>query len=153
MGMDVSGIGNENAYFRASCWSWRPIHQMIEAVNVIENLEIDTTGFGYNDGSGISDAVECVRLSKAIRKQIRKSTLKEDDELYLALGSWSTFPDGRLVDSDTVEKLGLNELSGDFCEGPISTEEGIFVPTHSVRISHLLEFCDFLEECQGFEIW
>lgn len=153
MGMDVSGKGNENAYFRASCWSWRPIHQMIEAVNVIENLEIDTTGFGYNDGRGISDPVKCVSLSKAIRKQVKKSKLKNDDELYLALGSWSTFPDENFVDSDTVERLGLNELSGDFCEGPISTEEGLFVPTHSVTINHLLEFCDFLEDCQGFEIW
>tara|TARA_Y100000389_G_scaffold204532_1_gene257746 strand:+ start:676 stop:1137 length:462 start_codon:yes stop_codon:yes gene_type:complete len=153
MGMDVSGIGNEKAYFRASCWSWRPIHQIIEAVNVIENLEIDITGFGYNDGSGISDTVKCVRLSKAIRKQIKKLALSEDDSLYLALGSWCTFPDGLHVDSDKAKRLGLNKYNGTFCEGPISTEEGIVVPTHELRVSHLLEFCDFLEECQGFEIW
>lgn len=152
--MDVSGIGNPEAYFRANVWSWRPIHAIIDYINNKYSLGIETESFGYNDGSGVSDPEVCLKLSEGIKKELDNIGLKEnDDTIYLALGSWVEYPSGKFVGMEMNEEMNLDEYNGKILSAPISTKNGLVVPAYSTDRDHVEEFCKFLEECEGFEIW
>ncbi len=142
---------NPGAYFRASIWSWRPIHMIIETINQQCDLGIDTTGFDYNDGRGIKDPEVCKELAKCIREVVLASMTEEDsDTIYLNLGSWVK-NDGTFIHSDVSKGLPKEPL---IMTTSIVTESGDIVhPSHSVDKDHLEEFCTFLEQCGGFEIW
>ena len=63
MGMDVYGA-NEGTYFRANCWSWRPI---VEAIWAADQGELLSEGLlqamGFNDGAGLRNEVACHELA------------------------------------------------------------------------------------------
>ena len=157
MGMDVYGIAPTDkaddagelvgAYFRASIWSWRPIHSIIEMVNRQCELNINTDGFGYNDGKGLRDPAECRRLAAAIRSLVLSEPI---DTMYLNLGSWC-YHDGRFVPSSVSEGLPTTPLV--MSTGIVLDSGDVVHPSHSVDRDHLTEFCEFLDNCGGFEIW
>jgi len=155
MGMDVSGIKNQEAYFRANVWSWRPIHAIIDFVNEKYSLGIETENFGFNDGSGVKDPAVCIKLSECIRKELDGLGLKDQsDSIYLALGGWCEYPNGNFISLDESKKMGLDEYSGKVLLTPVSSASGkLVVPSHSTNREHIEEFCNFLNECGGFEIW
>jgi hypothetical protein len=72
MGMDVSGIGNPDAYFRANVWSWRPIHNLCEIATGREY-----PAWAFNDGAGLQTAEECKKLADALEKYLKEFPLEE----------------------------------------------------------------------------
>lgn len=69
MGMDVYGIKPRNKtgeYFRASIWSWRPIHAICETV-----MDNELPGWAYNDGAGYKTQKECDVLADKIEAFIK----------------------------------------------------------------------------------
>jgi hypothetical protein len=53
MGMDVSGINpivKTGEYFRANCWSWRPLHFLCMYADKQFNLGVNFDNWEYNDG-------------------------------------------------------------------------------------------------------
>lgn len=94
--MDVYGLkpANENGgYFRASVWSWRPIHTLCETV-LCEELP-----WSYNDGEGFKEQAECNELANKLENYLAKNPTEE-----LALES-----DMRVDDSGRFLKRGSNE--------------------------------------------
>lgn len=72
MGMDISGKGNKDAYFRANVWSWRPLHALCEGV-LGKRLE----DWGYNDGAGLATQAECNELAEKIEAYLKQFPKEE----------------------------------------------------------------------------
>lgn len=126
MGMDV--YGKSGNYFRASCWSWRPIHALAEELNMEHNLMLDLTGWGFNDGNGLHSQADCDKLATAIEKHVSQG--RKEYEL--------TFPGAPLVGNEGVF-LREGETGGR--------------TAYRADAEHVLEFAKFLRECGGsFEI-
>jgi hypothetical protein len=68
MGMDLHGKSGN--YFRASCWSWRPIHQLVDELNDKYNLALELPYWGSNDGAGLHTQEQCNALADAIEWHI-----------------------------------------------------------------------------------
>jgi hypothetical protein len=146
---------NPGYYFRANVWSWRPIHALIQIASNNFSLDIDTAGFGYNDGSGIRNQRTCDKLADALEVLIENHThLKEDDDmLYLNLGMWTTSEGFSLRDDLKTEAEKAME-AGAIVYTPIVLSDGtLATPSHGVSKWHLEKFISFLRECGGFEIF
>ena len=154
MGMDVSGINNPEATFRASCWSWRPIQIIMDYLNDTHNFGLDTSGFGYNDGSGVSDHRICEIMADIIEEEFIEEMLsgEDNDTLYLNLGSWVD-PTGSLFHSETAKKIEVPREQRLTTTGFVTPEGDVVFSAHYIEREHLREFCDFLRVCGGFEIW
>ena len=155
MGMDIAGIGNKEAYFRANVWSWRPIHVIIDFVTEKYTLGINTESFGFNDGAGVKRNELCIKLADGIKAEMEQFGLKDkEDRIYIAIGSsWVTYPEGQFVTEKVVKENNLSEMSGILLHAPVASPSGLVVPSYSLTKEHLDEFCKFLRVCQGFEIW
>lgn len=132
MGMDVYGINpttEAGKYFRASVWSWRPIH-------AICSPHCDTTGWEYNDGHGLDSQEECDRLADALDSYLaenphEKFVVNEERDLKATR-------DGRLVSGDEALKA---MCEGNVLESPWQASRG-----------RLREWVAFLRGCGGFKI-
>lgn len=140
MGMDVSGRNPTNEsgeYFRASIWSWRPIHAIMSTIGKDLLDEKLITQMCYNDGAGPEDGEICWEIGDRIEKSL--ATAENDDDFRLAPESTPGFyvykEDGRFVPSDA-------EYDPETMESP-----------YAVSQDHLREFATFLKHCGGFEVW
>jgi hypothetical protein len=150
MGMDVMGIKNEEAYFRASVWSWRPIQVILDFINEKHELGIDMSSFGYNDGGGIKDPRVCEIIADILEGDYIAALKSDDvDRIYLNLGSWSTAGGYSIKKEDYPE----GEFPLFSINGYVTPKGNLVYSTHSIEREHLLEFCKFLRNCGGFEIW
>jgi hypothetical protein len=152
MGMDVCGKGNPDAYFRANCWSWRPIHALCETVIDSNSLNFNTQYWGSNDGRGLETQEDCNKLADALEAHLKNTELtEENDRIFLCLGSWST-ADGRFLYEE--EELNKTYPIGTVLSGAVVMKDGtIAYSTHSASLDHIKEFISFLRTCEGFEIW
>ena len=132
---------NPGNYFRANVWSWRPIMEaMWESGACYELDEKEFDRMSYNDGAGAKDAATCVRMANKLRNWMQEKIWDEN-------GCWEpdTFKnDDMLVCSETnrfVTKAEA-ELKGLEVRSP-----------YIVNKAHLEQFCRFLDECGGFEVW
>jgi len=71
MGMDVYGRNpscEEGRYFRASIWSWRPIHGLMRQLCCEFVSDEVLFSMGFNDGAGPEDQETCDKIAKAFDK-------------------------------------------------------------------------------------
>lgn len=162
MGMDISGknpIVESGEYFRASCWSWRPLQFLCEFADNKFNLGIDFSYWAYNDGAGLQNDTECNKLADALERILVNNTenLKDDDDIIgLCLGLWVHTNTGSFVDgaSDGRSKLNRDYPKGTILYGSVVDSKGQLVqPAHSITLGHIKEFITFLRTSGGFEIW
>lgn len=155
MGMDVMGmnpINNDGETFYANLWSWRPIHFLCEYLNMKNNLNFDTSRWGYNDGSGLN-AKDCLKMADKLERYLKDHPFlkNENDRLYVCLGMW--------VDANTNQSIRPQGISVQYPDGTILyssvvTKAGDIVqPSHSVSREHLNSFILFLRNCGGFQIF
>ena len=153
---------NPGVYFRASCWSWRPIHMAIIAVNGLFKLNIDADtldGIGYNSGHGIKDQETCTKLAEYLEDMMEDMKEKDIKQFAFNMGSW-TARDGSFLELTEEEKDILNtqyknnELITDL---PVKLgtrkETKTIYPMHTTDVEHVEEFIQFLRHCGGFEVW
>ena len=154
MGMDVCGKGNPDAYFRANCWSWRPIHALCETVIANNGFQFNTEYWGSNDGRGLETQEDCNKLADALEAHLNNSELKEDgDRIFLCLGAWST-ADGRFLNKDIEDELNETYPIGTVLSTAVVMKDGtVAYSAHSTSLDHIKEFISFLRTCEGFEIW
>lgn len=148
---------NENPgdYFRSNWWGWRPIVMMCEYASYENELNIDFSNWGSNDGAGLDNQEDCNRLAEALEEIIQTSTELEldADRIYLCLGSWVD-SDGRFISSEECVVLNEQFSEGEILYGGVVGDGGkLYYPSHSCSKNHLQRFITFLKECGGFEIW
>lgn len=154
--MDRWETKNPGVYFRANCWSWRPIHAICDfAINKAE-LPFDTYGWGENSGYGLQTQEECSLLANAISSYLfTEDAIMRDDEdrIYLCLGSWCT-NSGGFVSEEKCHALNETHPLGTIMYNGVVTKDGeLLFPSHSTSLSHIKSFITFLRNCGGFEIW
>ena len=154
--LDIWRSNNPGVYFRASCWSWRPIHAVCDfAINIAE-LPFSTSNWGYNDGGGLKTQEECDMLADAIGVYLTLNNSEmhdQDDTMYLCLGSWVTSSD-KFVPRDLKEELNDAYPTGTILYRGVVTKDGTLAyPSHSCPLYHINNFVTFLRKCGGFEIW
>lgn len=146
---------NPGVYFRANVWSWRPINLLCEILSNKHNLNIDFTGWDYNDGAGLKTQEECNKLADAfdaLLEEFSESKMcSDDDKLQLCMGSWVEAGTGKFVRNNC--RLDESYPTGTILFTPIVTASGKMVESsHSVQLWHLKEWIAFLRNCGGFEI-
>ena len=137
MGMDVYSK-DENHYFRANVWSWRPIHMLCEEANQCDELGFDMGGWDCNSGCGLETAEDCVRLAGSLRKLLTEQ-YQETEVISL-----DSAPQG--VEAAMLEQVG--EAFGLPKDGVVMSDT-----TYSAAKAHVEEFVEFLEKADGFKIW
>ena len=128
MGMDLTARSNEEIYFRANVWSWRPINDLMLDLGCISQEKHQQ--MSYNDGRGPT-AGTCRVIACRIQKFLDENpTLQK-----------------HVYESDTrVDSTG-RFLPSDSTEGESA---------YSVTREHLLEFVNFCTACSeagGFMVW
>lgn len=153
--MDVYGK-SENSYFRANCWSWRPIHAICDFSIMAADIAFDTKGWDTNSGHGLTTQEECNTLADAIESflKLNQENMHEfDDRIYLCLGSWCSF-DGSFMNEEDENDLNSRYPFGTVLyNGVVSKNGAVVFPSHSSSLEHIEEFITFLRTCGGFEIW
>lgn len=127
MGFDLTGKSGN--YFQANIWSWRPILALCEELNDEKKLNLNLDGWGMNDGEGLHNRTDCLKLAYAIEEHVKqgRQTYTLQFEGSLAVNS-----EGQFVERNTPG-----------AKSPYETDA-----------EHILEFVKFLRECGGgFEIF
>ena len=127
---------NPGTYFRASVWSWRPLLEIMS--NTCDHIldEETLSGLAFNDGFGPDDQETCTGMADAIEAWLNESEWMGKNEYSLASEC--------RVKKDTGEFVSAKELE----------DEKVWNETRSaygIEISHILEFCQFLRKCGGFQ--
>ena len=147
---------NPGVYFRANCWSWRPIHAVCDMAIHIAELPFDTNGWGENSGFGLKTQQECDALAEAIDLYLilNNANMHDiDDTMYLCLGSWAT-SSGHFMPKDLEDELNEAYPRGTILYRGVVTKDGTLAyPAHSCPLYHINNFTTFLRKCGGFEIW
>jgi hypothetical protein len=152
MGMDVYGVNNKDAYFRANVWSWAAIHNLIRNLGsdlVSKNTMIE---MGSNSGAGITNADDCIKLAN--RMDIWMEHNAEGSEVVPEPGD-KIFSMGETLKA-AVAGLIVNmkseaEAKGEeFDEAEVTLSDGAFI--YKVEDDHLKEFISFLRSCGGFRV-
>jgi len=158
MGMDVSGCNpktEKGAYFRASIWSWRPIHGLIEIADrlnggrlVPEDVMIQMS---FNDGAGLKSQKDCSTLANALERLLQRPCIirehgmevhKENGERLIS------FPrDGSPLLCDKTGRLYSLEYVK---AGKAKVED--LRSAYQTSEEHVREFIEFLRNCGGFEV-
>lgn len=145
MGMDVYGIGNPEAYFRANIWSWRPIYSLIKkfASDLVDDITIE--GMTCNDGHGLYRTEDCITLANRIENWMEHNTdgleVEMDDKFENFIES--------IISSVKEQLKDRNEESSDIDKIQYGSNDN---PKCKVEDDHLKEFIDFLRICEGFKV-
>ena len=154
--MDLWKSNNPGVYFRASAWSWRPIHAVCHFAINITGLPFDTKHWGDNSGYGLKTQEECDMLADAIGVYLTLNNANmhdQDDRIYLCLGSWCTSA-GEMISEATRNELNETYPSGTILyTGVVANNGTLAFSSHSCPLYHIQNFVTFLRKCGGFEIW
>ena len=145
---------NPGSYFRANWWSWRPIVMLVDHVARQEGLDIDTASWSYNDGAGLESQEDCDALADALQRLLdaNDNLTKEDDRIYLVMGSWSNL-NGQFVSESELENVDLPPMGSIMYSSFITADGTVLQSSHSTSKEHLQQFINFLRECGGFQIF
>jgi hypothetical protein len=146
MGMDVYGINNQDAYFRANIWSWMPIHDLIRKLGSDIIDEENLNGMMCNDGYGIKDPKICEKLASRFEVWMEHNTEGKEIEPSEQF---------KKVISQIVSaaESAARRSSKDQSEDKVITKYGDSnFPKCAVKDDHLKEFVKFLRECGGFSV-
>lgn len=136
MGMDVFGRNPSDEagrYFRASIWSWPPLHEQIcRLCGDLLNDEV-LYRIGFNEGAGPKDQATCTLMADRIESAL--------------LSQPSGFTSS--VETELVTEDGYVISREDFARNPNLKVR----PRFRIRGEHVQEWIAFLRHCGGFEVW
>lgn len=147
---------NPGVYFRASKWSWLPIHVICDRAIHIAMLSFDTKGWGGNNGYGLKTQQECDDLANAIELylELNNANMHDmDDTIYICIGSWTT-ANSRFMPKDLEDELNEVYPRGTILYNGVVTKDGTLAfSAYGCPLYHIQNFVTFLRKCGGFEIW
>lgn len=148
---------NPGVYFRATWWSWRPIHVIADLAIKVADLPLSTKGWDTNGGDGLKTQNDCNLLADAIELFTilsKKEMTEDNDRMYVCLDFWAR-QDGKIIrDVEINNQLNEDHPIGTVLYSPVVDSTGeIAIPVYGVSLSHIKEFINFLRNCGGFEIY
>jgi len=143
MGMDVYGRvpkNDEGRYFRANCWSWRPLCRIMWESEASDLLDENTwERMAMNDGAGPQTGEVAEEMAELISEWLM---LEDSCEI-----GWQFYEPRQSAD-------GKNDIRVDE-DGKFVGEdyEGLTHSAYRIHKDHIKEFVTFLKNCGGFEVW
>ena len=139
MGMDVMGIepkSETGEYFRANCWSWRPLHHLI--AHVAEDIIDEETlmSMSFNDGAGLDDE-DSQRLATRISLWLEHNV--NGVEMEDTEGGFRVYKE--------VSESGGHQMA------PDDEDRSLTMNVYRTSDEHISEFVDFLRHCGGFGVY
>jgi hypothetical protein len=134
MGMDVFGIADPSCYFRASIWSWRPLHCLISEANTRFKLGMSPellSAMECNGGAGLRSQTECYALADALKVILAETT----SEVFTL--------DADIMGVEAAIESALSAAGWSIGDAAM----------YEIERAHVEEFIRFLNVCGGFEIW
>jgi len=152
MGMDVYGVENKEAYFRANIWSWAAIHDLIRKLGADLVDQKTLENMGSNSGAGITDPKDCVTLANRMDMWMEHNTagseiLPQAGDMVFSMGEAIRSAVAGLIDNMKSEAEAKGK---EFDESEVTLSNDAF--TYKVEDDHLKEFITFLRGCGGFEV-
>ena len=122
---------NPGVYFRANCWSWRPLHDLIYQLcgDLIDAKTMDS--MSLNDGAGPNTHKVCTEMASRFEGWLEHNTEGHSLELGCHVIS-GTGKFAKREDMDNPE---------------VKTETAYYIGDE-----HIKEFVNFLRECGGFSV-
>ena len=168
MGMDVIGKKKES-YFRNNFWWWRPLWSF--CTTVAPTLCAKVKSAGSNDGDGL-DAEDSKALAKLLKESIANGACAKYEQQYNTwraslprercklcnatgiradkIGTDAGMPN-RELSIEQIKALGRTQGWCNGCDG-VGTEHNM-AALYPFSVDNVMNFAEFLEECEGFEIW
>lgn len=155
--LDQWEIDNPGYYFRATWWSWRPIHMIADLAIKVADLPLSTERWGENSGYGLKTQLDCDLLADAMELFItlnKKNMDEDNDRIYVCLDFWARH-DGKLIrDAEINSQLNKDYPLGTVMySGVVDSTGQLAIPVYSASLSIIEEFINFLRNCGGFEIY
>lgn len=163
MGMDVHGKTN-GAYFRRSVWGWRPLADYVIDMHVA--LASKVQYWHSNDGDGLNEE-DSHELARNIQRDLATGSVKayvaaRNERLGRLPREQCKLCNGTGLRTDQVgHDLGLDHFRLDYeghwkggcngCEGTGTTEP--WDRSYPLTVEDVAEFAQFLEACDGFQIF
>jgi hypothetical protein len=172
MGMDVIGKNKNSevgSYFRRNVWGWRPLWKYVELIHsdLAEKVEHSQS----NDGDGL-DGKDSSELARRLRADLADGTAYRYVSVrneWLAGLERTACPhcEGTGIRADLVGTdagMPIRELSPEvqvvtgrthgYCNGCSGYgDQPNWETNYPLSVTDIEEFADFLEVCNGFEIW
>ena len=122
---------NPGVYFRANCWAWRPLHDLIFQLcgDLIDSKTMDS--MGANDGAGPQTQKVCTKMASRFEEWMEHNT----EGHSLDLGCHVLAGTGRFAKQEDLDNPA------------VKTETAYFI-----HDEHIKEFVNFLRECGGFSV-
>jgi len=147
MGMDVYGVAPKNdkgEYFRANCWSWRPLCVAMAHSGAADHLSYKEWDLlAENSGGGPDTQETCDKMAN-------------DLEDWL---DWHAGEDKSLYQPEELNELDMfiekepNEHGGHRFVNPKEEPDVEVMSAYGVRWDHVKEWVTFLRNCGGFQVW
>ena len=144
MGMDVVGVNPKNSkgeYFRANCWSWRPLCVAMANSGAADHL----TYKAENSGGGAKSEAVCNKMADDMEEWLDDHASGTSDNLYQPK---------ELDELDTWIEREPNEHGGHRFVNPSEEPEVDYISAYGIKWKHIKEWTTFLRNCgDGFEVW
>jgi hypothetical protein len=132
------------AYFTMPDNDWTLLSTLLNQINVIKQLNIESVA------KGVEDVDDCELLAKHLSRHINFLESYEYDRIYMKTGNWYTFDNMPISNIDIIE--ALNTLTPTFFVvlPKIGKDIVEYHPECSLKLDDLKRFHSFLESCGGF---
>jgi len=149
MGMDVTGINPKNdkgEYFRANCWSWRPLCVAMGLSGAADHVDEYNWGLMFeNSGGGARSEEACLKMAADMEEWIDWNEMATSEDIYR--------PE-ELDEIDMFVEKEPNEHGGHRFVRPEEEPDVEVVSAYGTRWEHMKEWVTFLRNCgDGFEVW
>jgi hypothetical protein len=149
MGMDVSGINpktKEGEYFRANCWSWRPLCVAMGNSGAADHIDSHNWNLmGENSGGGARSEKVCHLMADDLEEWLGWNEMVTYEEIYR--------PE-ELDEIDMFIEKEPNEHGGHRFVDPKEEPDVEVISAYGIHWEHIKEWITFLRNCgDGFEVW
>jgi hypothetical protein len=149
MGMDVVGVNpktKEGEYFRANCWSWRPLCVAMADSGAADHLSYkEWDMIAENSGGGPRSEEVCQKMADLMEEWLDWNEMATTDDKYQ--------PE-ELDELDMWVEREPNEHGGHRFVNPEEEPEVDCMSAYGIRWEHIKEWITFLRGCgDGFEVW
>jgi hypothetical protein len=164
MGMDVYGRRYDGAqeglsddppgfYFRASVWSWRPIHDLMHQLCSDFLDEEMLIQMSFNDGAGPEDQKTCDEIAVRFSQWMEHNVEGHEVDHGMNVDKDGKFVDVRPRSADETGFLAEAVLAVAAQERFGAQGVDAVRSAHSVDDEHLKAWIEFLQNCGGFQVF
>ena len=140
------------AYFRATVWSWRPIHDLMRQLcsDFIDEELMELMSF--NDGAGPEDQKICDEIAIRFSQWMEHNVDGHEVNLGMHVDAEGKFV-ALTSSEDSFEGETERQLVDAAQQALGASSEPSVRSAHSIDDEHLKDWIEFLQHCGGFQVF